>query len=375
VPEAASAAALLSEDGQRFVRMVQFNPAVQEGIRRWLTDMRVSLITSHENYQYMRHLMAPAFEERGLPEALLFGIMAKESTGRVHVGSRAGAVGPLQFMPATGRRFGLGVDASGFDTRYDPALSADAAASYLSERFAEFGNEVEKWLAAYNGGEGRAKRIHEASGGRQFWDADVYSQFPAETRDYVPMVIAAAWLYLHPREYGLSFPKADVRPTHFALTRPASIYELTVCMGDSGSRHGYMRQLRNLNPRFEADQVIPAGAVLQGTTRMAALYKRWCAQGRRADLARQLVGSRVDSALVRTGPLEVVRPEGSTVATGVPTAASAPREHRVARGDTLAGIARRYGCQARQLAQANSLKAPAYSIRIGQRIRLEGCSR
>ena len=375
VPEGASAAALLSEDGQRFVRMVQFNPAVQEGIRRWLTDMRVSLITSHENYQYMRHLMAPPFEERGLPEALLFGIMAKESTGRVHVGSRAGAVGPLQFMPATGRRFGLGVDASGFDTRYDPALSADAAASYLSERFAEFGNEVEKWLAAYNGGEGRAKRIHDASGGRQFWDADVYNQFPAETRDYVPMVIAAAWLYLHPKEYGLSFPRVDARPAHFTLSRPASIYELTVCMGDSGSRHGYMRQLRNLNPRFEADQVIPAGAVLAGTTRMAALYKRWCAQGRRADLARQLVGSRVDSALVRTGPLEVVRPEATTVATGVPAAASGPREHRVARGDTLVGIARRYGCEARALAQANRLKAPSYSIRIGQRIRLEGCSR
>src|SRR5690606_9276295 len=137
-----------------------------------------------------------------------------------------GAVGPLQFMPATGRRFGLGPDATGFDTRYDPQQSADAAASYLSERFAEFGNEVEKWLAAYNGGEGRARRIHDASGGRQFWDADVYNQFPAETRDYVPMVIAAAWLYLHPKEYGLSFPKVDVRPTHFVLARPASIYEL-----------------------------------------------------------------------------------------------------------------------------------------------------
>jgi membrane-bound lytic murein transglycosylase D len=371
VPEAASAAALLSEDGQRFVRMVQFNPAVQEGIRRWLTDMRVALITSHENYQYMRHLMAPAFEKRGLPEALLFGIMAKESNGRVHAGSRAGAVGPLQFMPATGSRFGLGPDGSGFDTRYDPAQSADAAAIYLSERFAEFGDEVEKWLAAYNGGEGRARRIHDASGGRRFWDADVYSQFPAETRDYVPMVIAAAWLYLHPKEYGLSFPKVDARPAHFVLARPASIYELTVCMGDSGSRHGYMRQLRNLNPRFEADQVIPAGAVLQGTTRMAALYKRWCAQGPRADLAKQLVGSSVDAALVRTGPIEVVR---TTVATGVPKGAPGAREHRVARGDTLVAIARRYGCEPARLAQANRLKAPAYSIRPGQRLRLEGCS-
>ena len=119
VPESADAASLLSEEGQRFVRMVQFNPAVQAGIRRWLTDMRPSLMDSYENYRYMQHLMSPAFKRHGLPEALLFGIMAKESNGKVHVGSRAGAVGPLQFMPATGRRFGLGNDGTGFDTRYD----------------------------------------------------------------------------------------------------------------------------------------------------------------------------------------------------------------------------------------------------------------
>ncbi|MDE2408597.1 MAG: lytic transglycosylase domain-containing protein, partial [Xanthomonadaceae bacterium] len=104
VPDNANAASLLSEDGQRFVNMVQFNPAVQAGIRRWLTDLRPSLMDSYENYRYMQDMMAPAFKKYGLPEALLFGIMAKESNGKVHVGSRAGAVGPLQFMPATGRR-------------------------------------------------------------------------------------------------------------------------------------------------------------------------------------------------------------------------------------------------------------------------------
>lgn len=107
VPQSAEAAALLAADGERFIRMVQMNPAVQAGIRRWLTDMRVSLVQSHENYQYIRHSMSPAFQRNGLPEALLFGIMAKESTGRAHIGSRAGAVGLLQFMPATGRRLSL----------------------------------------------------------------------------------------------------------------------------------------------------------------------------------------------------------------------------------------------------------------------------
>ena len=96
IPEAARAARLAGDDNRHaFDRMVRFNPAIQAGIRRWLTDMRPSLMDSYENYQVMRHLMWPEFERRGLPEALLFGIMAKESNGRVHAVSRAGAAGPM----------------------------------------------------------------------------------------------------------------------------------------------------------------------------------------------------------------------------------------------------------------------------------------
>ena len=303
VPESANAASLLSEDGQRFVRMVQFNPAVQAGIRRWLTDMRPSLMDSYENYRYMQHLMSPSFKRSGLPEALLFGIMAKESNGKVHVGSRAGAVGPLQFMPATGSRFGLGNDGTGFDTRYDPRASADAAAAFLNERMAGLGNSIELSLAGYNGGEGRAARVYRESGGRSFWDADVYNQFPAETKDYVPMVIAAAWLFLHPKEYGIRWPRVSTRQATLQLAQPASIYELTICLGNYGSRDGYMRALRNLNPRWEADTTLPAGTSLNATARIAWLYRFNCRGGKRAELAKQLVASNVQSALVRVGPM------------------------------------------------------------------------
>ncbi|HEY4555842.1 MAG TPA: transglycosylase SLT domain-containing protein [Lysobacter sp.] len=375
---APGAAALLSPEGQRFVKMVQYNPAVQAGIRRWLTDMRVSLITSHENYQYMRHLMSPAFERSGLPEALLFGIMAKESNGRVHVGSRAGAVGPMQFMPATGQRFGLGPDGTGFDTRYDPRASADAAARYLEERFAELNSNIEMSLAAYNGGEGRARRVFRESGGRSFWDADVYNQFPAETKDYVPMVIAAAWLYLHPKEYGLTFPKVDARPATVRLARPASIYELTICLGNGGTRDGYMRVLRNLNPRYEADQTIMAGTTLNVTTKMVGLYNRWCTQGTRADLARTLVTSDVNSAIVRNTsvtPLPAPKPVSPVTAAPAGKGASkAPREYRVQGGDTLTSIANRFQCSIDTLAGANGVSGPRYMVRPGQRLKLSGCS-
>lgn len=403
VPAGAGAAALLSPEGQRFVRMVQYNPAVQAGIRRWLTDMRVALVQSHENYQYMQHLMSPSFKRGGLPEALLFGIMAKESNGKVHVGSRAGAVGPLQFMPATGRRFGLGPDGTGFDTRYDPRAAADAAAAYLNERFAELGGNIELSLAAYNGGEGRARRVYRESGGRSFWDADVYNQFPAETKDYVPMVIAAAWLYLHPKEYGLTFPKVDTHPATLRIARPTSIYELTICLGNGGTRDGYMRVLRNLNPRYEADQTISPGTTLNVTTKMVGLYNRWCTQGARADLARTLVASDPNRAIVRTGPVTPVRdpvpplaapagpapaapsadapatsPSASTRAKSEPVASASKkkeqeREHRVRGGETLTSIASRFGCSVRELADANGVSAPRYSIRPGQKLKLDGC--
>ena len=371
VPDEANAASLLSEEGKRFVQQVQFNPAVQAGIRRWLTDMRPSLMDSYENYRYMQHLMAPAFKRHGLPEALLFGIMAKESNG----------VGPLQFMPATGRRFGLGNDGSGFDTRYDPRASADAAAQYLTERMTQLNNSIELSLAGYNGGEGRALRVFREKGGRSFWDYDVYNQFPAETKDYVPMVIAAARLFLHPKEYGIRWPRVGTRPVTMTLVQPASIYELTICLGNYGSRDGYMRALRNLNPRWDVDSTMPAGTVLNATTRIAWLYRFNCgSNSKRAQLAKQLVASNVQSALVRIGPMTTA-PEGSMVA-AVEDAAPPPpkpakpakaRTHKVKRGETLSSIVRKFDCDLGDLAKANKLKAPRYALKPGQSLTLIGC--
>ncbi len=387
LPESARASRLLNDQRHAFDKMVEYNPAVQAGIRRWLTDMRVALITSYENYQYMRDDMWPAWERRGLPEALLFGIMAKESNGRVHASSRAGAAGPMQFMPATGRRFGLGDDGTGFDTRFDPRLAGMASAAYLNERMRGLNNNIEYSLAAYNGGEGRAQRIFNQYQGRGFWDEVVYSEFPGETKDYVPMVIAAAWLFLHPKQYGLEFPKVSTQPASFRLARPASIYELTICLGNGGTRDGYMRALRNLNPRYEADAWIPAGTTLRGTRDIASLYTRHCVSGPRADLARTLVTADLNAALVRTprpgtvavGDVSQVTGVPTTVATGQPQPAEPKaqqaRNYVVAQGDSLGRISRRFDCNLRQLANANGLRAPSYAIRPGQSLELESCKK
>ena len=357
LPEAGRSITLLK--GRDLREVIELNEPVKAALAEWLTWMRPSLMTSWENYQQMRFLMWPEYEKAGLPEALLFGILAKESNGRVHAVSRAGAAGPMQFMPATGARFGLGWR-DGFDTRYDPQLAARASVLYFNERFAELNNDLEFAVAAYNGGEGRALRLKRASGDKDFWDPEVYSQLPPETRDYVPYVLAAAWLFLHPEEYGLEFPELKCAATVIKLAAPASIYQLSICLG--GPRDGYFRPLRNLNPRWEPHALIAAGTELRVPVAVPPLYQQSCISGPRAELAVALM-----AASKPTVPATATRPPSNA------GRAAAVRSYRVKSGDTLGSIARRNDCaSAESLARANGLRSP-YVLRTGQQLKLSGC--
>ena len=216
--------------------------------------------------------------------------------------------------------------------------------------------------------------MFQSSGGRSFWDSDVYNQFPAETRDYVPMVIAAAWLYLHPREYGLRWPRVPSNPSSIRLQRPASLSELGICLGNARYNDGSLRALRNLNPRYGTDTPLPAGTMLTVTTRIAGLYGRYCVQGERADLARQLMASDARTAIVQVGDISPVPAQATSNA----AAESKPKQaktHAVRRGETLTQVAQRYQCDMRVLAKANGIKPPRYMVRPGQTLRLEGCGK
>jgi membrane-bound lytic murein transglycosylase D len=383
-PEAQRSIKLLN-DGHAFDKMVEMNPAVQAAIQQWLTSQRGFLIDAWENYSYMRYLMAPEYERSGLPEALLFGIMAKESGGKVHAVSRTGATGPLQFMPATGYRFGLGRDVSGFDSRFDPQQAARANARYINERFGELNRNLEYTIAAYNGGEGRALRLYQANGGASFWSPQVMAQMPTETRDYVPAVIAAAWLFLHPKKYGLEFPRIDTTPGSFTVARTTSINELTICLGNGGTRDGYFRVLRNLNPRFEASEGIAQGTVMRAPKRVAALYTRNCIQGPRAALAQELGRANRDwmpVAAAMGGGGSTSQTVSAAMAQGDPSKQvdsnkqkkkRSPGTYRVRSGDSLIAIAKDHSCEVSELAKANKIKAPAYRIKPGQHLKLAGC--
>ena len=123
------------------------------------------------------------FRESGVPPGLVW-IAEVESSWNARAVSRAGAVGLFQFMPETGRRFGLRT--SPYDERIHPYKSARAAAQYLRVLYDRFGT----WrlaLAAYNAGEGRVSRALQVNGSSDFEELSWY--LPEETRRYVAKVM------------------------------------------------------------------------------------------------------------------------------------------------------------------------------------------
>jgi len=355
LPETGRSVALLK--GRQLSDIIALNDPVKVALQQWLTQYRPNLMQAHENYAHLRYRMWPEYQKAGLPEAVLFGILAKESGGKVHAVSRSGASGPLQFMSATGARFGLGV-VDGFDQRFDPALSARANAAYLDEQLAVFNDNLELVLGAYNGGEGAMQRLATRHAGAGFWDAKIYSELSPETRDYVPMVLAAAWLFLHPERYNLVFPKHDGKPANIILKQSASIDELTVCLGSEDNPNGWFRTLRNLNPVYEPQQELPAGTRLDVPEKVAGVYEKSCTGGKWVALARDL----------NAAALPVVAQNKS---------AAHPRNYVVRKGDTLDAIAHRHACgSAGELAGLNHLRPPHYALHVGQNLQIPSlCSR
>lgn len=375
LPESERSVNLLN--GQELRDLIEVNEPLRAALREWLTWMRPQLLDAYENYQYMRYKMWPAYAKAGLPEAILFGILAKESGGKVHAVSSSGASGPLQFMPATGRRYGLGVD-DGFDQRFDPAASTAANVAYLNDQFKHLNNDLELVIGAYNGGETRMAQLSQG-GARHFWDPHVFQALAPETREYVPMVLAAAWLFLHPDDYGLRFPRLDHRPGEITLVSAMSINELSICLAQDGNDRGWFRTLRNLNPRWDANNRVPAGTRIEAPARAASAYQRRCTGSEVVARLQALQNAHIPGVTPPAGARVMVAVAGSPIAVGRAAAAGAATPasnatHKVAKGETLITIARQHGCNSlKGIASVNGLSAPHYAIREGQTLRVPTC--
>ena len=335
-------------DGVDLAELIQLNRYVKDALHDWLTWNRRLLIQTWENYQFLRAVMQPSWEEADLPEALLFGILAVESQGRVHSYSRAGAAGPMQFMRATAQRYGLG-SANGFDERLDPAKSARASVDYLNDQFQRLGQSLEKTLAAYNAGENRLARLDRRLKQADFWSSDFFYSLPSDTRRYVPQVLAAAWLFLHPDDYGLAWPTYDGEVAELTLATEISLSELSICLGNSEIYNGWFRALRNLNAHLNPGERLPPGAVIRAPQPVVTLYPERCED-------------------------ETVLAQAADLRDASESRESDLVPYMVRQGDTLGVIARRYRCVSlKELAALNDIRPPRYLIRAGKTLKVPSC--
>jgi membrane-bound lytic murein transglycosylase D len=265
----------------------------------------------------------------GMPQDMIYLAMI-ESGFAQNIRSRAGAVGLWQFIPATGRRYGLTVDAW-VDERRDPYLATDAAIRFLSELNNRFGS----WYlaaAAYNSGPGKIQRglargDYGALNGNDAFFAMAEGHFlRRETRDYVPKLIAAALLAKEPARYG--FTGLDIwSPMRYDSVQAPFAVGLDVV---ARLAHTTRDVMEDMNPMF-----------FRGVT----------PPDRRAWL-RVPLGT-ADSVNARLATL----PPGDRVTVIV---------HLVGRGETLSRIARQYGVTVSDIQSANHLRTTR--LARGQRL-------
>jgi len=150
--------------------------------------------------------MREVFRQEHLPPDLAFMVLV-ESAFLSESASRAGAVGLWQFTPATARAYGLRV-APGIDERLDPRKATRAGCKYIRQLILDFGSgsSVMLALAAYNLGPGKVRqavrKVSDPIRQRNFWYLYRIRALPAETREYVPKVIAAMIIGRHPEQFG-----------------------------------------------------------------------------------------------------------------------------------------------------------------------------
>jgi membrane-bound lytic murein transglycosylase D len=289
---------------------------------------------------WYREMIARQLAERGMPQDLLYLAMI-ESGFQPRAYSPAAASGLWQFIGETGRRYGLTVD-SHVDERNHPERATEAALDYLQDLHDRF----DSWYlaaAAYNTGENRVGRImrEEFGSEKAFGEGTYYriwDRLPRETRDYVPLMIAAARITKDPARYGFG----DVQPEN-PLTYDEVVTDAGLTFQQIASAAGVeVDDVKLLNPHLKNGRA-PANR------RVALRLPEGTAKSFQENWSRY-VGR--PSMTVRTA-----------------SAAPAASGYRVRNGDNLGAIAQRHGMTVAQLRRLNGLRSDR--IYAGQSLRVE----
>ena len=160
---------------------------------------RGTLVRSLERAGRYHAMITRVLAEEGVPQDLIYQAVAESGFQTQAVNGRSGAGGMWQFMP-----FDVyGLERNGwFDERFDPEKSTHAYARYMKLLYSQLGD----WylaMAAYDWGPGNVQRAVQRTGYADFWELYHRNALPQETKNYVPIIIAAAIIAKNPAQYGL----------------------------------------------------------------------------------------------------------------------------------------------------------------------------
>lgn len=296
------------------------------------------------------HVVVAEIERRGLPAELAL-LPHIESRYNPAATSPKAAAGMWQFIPSTGRIMGLRQD-EWYDGRRDVLASTRAAMDYLQQLHRQLGGDWELAMAAYNCGPGRVESAQAANRARglptDFWSLNL----PAETESYVPQILAAARLVSEPAKYGMRLPPVPNSPQLEVVrtNRPVDLARVSAASGVA------LFQLQQLNPGLKRGQTAPGGA--------SSLLVPAGTGGRvTASLgSAQVMPASTLTAMARV-PAMPVAPERPRLPLGE------GRIHVVKSGESLRSIARAQGMDAADLADYNAMQTgepllPGQSLRI-----------
>jgi membrane-bound lytic murein transglycosylase D len=318
---------------------------LNDRVEWWIDYFTYRLHDSFERYlirsgAWMPYLKAQ-LREAGLPEDMAY-LALIESGFSTQAVSHAGAVGPWQFMPYTGREYGLRID-RWVDERRDYEKATQAAIAYLSDLHAMLGS----WYlaaAGYNGGQGRVGRAMMRDNTINFWEL---TGIHDETKNYVPKLIAATLIAKEPERYGFyAVPYLEAVEWE-TVTVPTSSDVAVI----AAAAEVPVETIRALNPHLLRGRTppgeinfpvhIPAGQVDEFTENYYAMPPV----------------ARVDES-----------PADDLPGGGRP---DEPVEHIVRDGETVVGIATAYGVDPRELMEANALSSEA-DLEDGMVLRVPG---
>jgi membrane-bound lytic murein transglycosylase D len=362
------------------------NERVQSFIELFQGNLRDFMQDSLERSAKYLPMVQEVFRAEAIPLDLAY-LAIVESGYKTNALSRASARGMWQFMPATGKEFGLDQDWF-IDERSDPEKATRAAARYLKSLNRMFDGDWNMAMASYNAGPGRIQRAVKQSKITDYWDLTETSRYlPKETRNYVPMIMAAVLIAKNPQAYGFEPVTADAL-SFDRVTVPDALDLRTVAEWTGTT----IEDIRDLNPELRRtttpigahDLKVPAGMAPVVEAKLASADPSLFAQFSRyktrageslATIAKRFQVTKTDLAAannlrttskLKSGqslliPRVVTAALASRPAEPVATVASSTT-YRVKAGDTLSGIARHFDTTIDELKKWNSLTSTRLSV-------------